>query len=304
MTIPSSRHRIAKGHSPCPAWRAGRALRHFLPVFVLVLVFLVQGCATAPYTGRSQFIMVSPQQEAQLGLQEARRIAASEPVVIGTAEARSVAEVGQRIAMVARRPDFRWEFKLINKPVANAFCLPGGKVFVYAGIFEFVASDDELATVMAHEIGHAIARHGAERMSRAMMVQLGHDAAAIALGVSGQSPAMVQAFSQVYGTGANVGLMLPFGREQEYEADRIGLMLMAQAGYDPRASITFWNKMSSGKGGGKRPPEFLSTHPTGSNRMEALNAAMGDAMRLYRASGKGAAEKNDAAKGSSGKGTP
>lgn len=224
--------------------------------------------------------MVSPQQELALGQQESRKILSKEPVKTGTDEAQRVEAVGRRIAAAARRGDFRWEFHLIGKDVANAFCLPGGKVFVYEGIFKYVATDAELATVMAHEVGHAIARHGAERMSRAMMVQMGHDAAAIALGVAGGSQAAVQAFSQAYGTGANLGLMLPFGREQEYEADRIGLMLMAQAGYDPRAALDFWRKMSGAPG--KRPPEFLSTHPTGQHRIAELQARMGDALRLYR----------------------
>lgn len=224
--------------------------------------------------------MVSPQQEMGLGQQESKKILAQEPVISGTEEAQRVETIGRRIASAAHRGDFRWEFHLIGKDVANAFCLPGGKVFVYKGIFKFAETDAELATVMAHEVGHAIARHGAERMSRAMMVQLGHDAAAIALGVAGGSSAAVQAFSQAYGTGANLGLMLPFGREQEYEADRIGLMLMAQAGYDPRAALGFWRKMSAVPG--KQGPEFLSTHPTGPHRIEQLQAQMSAALRLYR----------------------
>ena len=279
MTIPSSRDTVTHTRRALSTVGKGlAALRHLLPLLLCLLV--LAGCAKAPYTGRSQFIMVSPQQEMALGQQESRKILSKEPVKTGTDEAQRVETVGRRIAAAARRGDFRWEFHLIGKDVANAFCLPGGKVFVYEGIFKYADTDAELATVMAHEVGHAIARHGAERMSRAMMVQMGHDAAAIALGVAGGSPAAVQAFSQAYGTGANVGLMLPFGREQEYEADRIGLMLMAQAGYDPRAALDFWRKMSSAPG--KRPPEFLSPHPTGQHRIAELQARMGDALRVYR----------------------
>lgn len=257
-------------------------------LFLLILcTIMLQACATVPYTGRSQIMMVSPQEENALGLKAAKQVLAKEPVLEGTAEAKLVEDVGKRIAAAARRADFRWEFHLIDRPVVNAFCLPGGKVFVYKGIFQHAATPAELATVMGHEIGHAIARHGAERMSRAMMVQMGGNIAAVAVGVGTGSSAAAQAFGQVYGAGANVGLILPHSRDQELEADRIGLILMAEAGYDPGASISFWQKMAADNSG-KRPPEFLSTHPTGPHRIQAIQEFLPEARKHYRAATGGA----------------
>ena len=190
-----------------------------------------------------------------------------------------VRRVGIRIARAANRPDFQWEFHVIDKPkVANAFCLPGGKIFVYTGIFKYISSDAELATVIGHEVGHALARHGAERMSMGLLTQLGEQAAMMALNI--QSTEAMQAFDAAYGVAANIGVLLPYSRTQEYEADHIGLILMALAGYDPHAALSFWEKMAQ-ESKGKSSVEFLSTHPLDKNRIARIKALIPEAMKYY-----------------------
>ncbi|MGE4299725.1 MAG: M48 family metallopeptidase [Desulfovibrionaceae bacterium] len=242
------------------------------------LMLLLAGCAKAPYTGRNQVMLVSQAQELQLGRQSADEILQKEPKGKDPQQVALVEHVGERVAAVADRPDFGWEFHLIEAPdTANAFCLPGGKVFVYTGLFKYATTEGELAAVVAHEVGHAIARHGAERMSISLITQLGHSAASIAL--SGTAPVAVQAFEVAYGIGANVGVILPFSREQEYEADHLGLILMAKAGFDPKAALSFWERMSQADT--KKPPEFLSTHPSDANRIASIRSLMPEAQYYY-----------------------
>ena len=249
-----------------------------LAAAVALGVLLCAGCAKAPYTGRNQVMLVSQSQELALGQESAQEILKKEPKGKNPEQATMVTRVGQRVAAVADRPDFQWEFHVIEAPdTANAFCLPGGKVFVYTGLFKYATTEPELAAVVAHEVGHAIARHGAERMSVSLLAQLGHSAASVAL--SGSSPVAVQAFEVAYGIGANVGVILPFSRNQEYEADHLGLILMAKAGYDPKASLTFWARMAESDT--KKPPEFLSTHPSDANRIAVIRDLMPEAQYYY-----------------------
>ncbi len=246
----------------------------------LALLLVATGCAQAPFTGRSQLMLLSSSQEISLGAQAAREMLAQEPVSRDPRYVNPVNEVGWNIARVTNEPGFQWEFFVIDKPdVANASCLPGGKVFVYTGIFEYAHNPDQLAAVIAHEIAHAVARHGGERVSNMLVVQMGQQAAMAAIGQ--QSGMAVQAMQIALGLGANVGYILPFSREQEYEADRIGLILMAQAGYHPQAAYDFWVNMSRQSNSG-RPPEFLSTHPTSSNRLDAIQYYIPEAMQYYR----------------------
>jgi predicted Zn-dependent protease len=245
-----------------------------------IVLVLAAGCATAPYTNRRQLILVSRQEEAALGTQAFQQVVSRSQIDRNPTTNAAVEQVGRRLAAVANRPDFQWNFVVIKKDTeANAFCLPGGKVAVYTGILPIAEDQTGLAVVMGHEIAHAIARHGAERMSQAQLAELGGQALAIGLGGSANSAAILAA----YGLGAQVGVLLPYGRTQESEADHIGLLLMAQAGYDPRAAIGFWQRMeqsSSSKGG---PPEFLSTHPGHGTRVQQISAWMPEAMRLYEA---------------------
>jgi len=245
-----------------------------------IVLVLAAGCVTAPYTNRRQLILVSQQEEAALGTQAFQQVVSRSEIDRNPTTNAAVEQVGRRLAAVANRPDFQWKFVVIkNDKEANAFCLPGGKVAVYTGILPIAEDQAGLAVVMGHEIAHAIARHGAERMSQAQLAELGGQALAIGLGGSASSAAILAA----YGLGAQVGVLLPYGRTQESEADQIGLLLMAQAGYDPRVAFGFWQRMeqsSSGKGG---PPEFLSTHPGHGTRVQQIRAWMPEAMRLYEA---------------------
>lgn len=242
---------------------------------------LTLGCATNPYTGRDQLILVSSGQEQQLGKQARDEILAKESVTKDPKYTGPVIKSGTRIAGVANKPEYNWEFHVIDKPdVVNAFALPGGYVFVYTGLFELAGTEPQLATVIGHEVAHIVARHGAERMSMGIVSQLGQQLAVTALGGASQT---ANIFKVAFGIGANVGVILPYSRVQEYEADEIGLRLMAGAAYDPRNALEFWGKMAE-KSGGQKPPPFLSTHPADQDRIENLKAMMPEAMQLYRSS--------------------
>ncbi len=250
-------------------------------IAIVILALLFIGCTKAPITERSQFIMVSPQQEMALGLKSAQEVLKTEKISTNPQQNAMVKRVGERIAAVTGQNNYAWEFFVIDKDdEPNAFCLPGGKVFVYSGIFKYVSSDDELAAVMGHEIGHALARHGAERMSRGQLTQAtGQILGAVMQGRGNpQNTAMVM---QAFGIGSQLGVMLPHSRTQEYEADHIGLVLMAKAGYNPQAALNFWQKFARS---GKTPPEYLSTHPAPQHRIEQIKALLPKVMPLYRAS--------------------
>jgi metalloendopeptidase OMA1, mitochondrial len=255
--------------------RAAKALAAFAAV-----VAVVAACATAPVTGRRQLIMTSEAEEAALGLK------AYQEATGGTALSRNaewsarVARVGANIAPAADRPDFQWEFKLIAEPAVNAFCLPGGKVAFYEGIMPVCASDTGVAVVMGHEIGHAIARHGGERITQGMIAEQGVGVVAQIIG--GKDQRLVQASAAALGAGVQYGAILPFSRKQESEADEIGLTLMAKAGYDPREAPRFWQRMIDATPG-DRPAEWLSTHPDPANRIKALEALMPSALKIYEA---------------------
>jgi metalloendopeptidase OMA1, mitochondrial len=253
-----------------------RRLRILLiPALALSLCY----CATAPYTGRSQFIVMSAGEETAMGASAAKEVLQKEKLSRDTAKNESVRRVGRRIAAVADMPGAAWEFYVIDKDkTPNAFCLPGGKVFFYSGIFKYMQNEDQLAVVMAHEVAHAVARHGAERASRAMAAELGGAVAGAAIGAG--NPAAGELFQGVYGIGANVAFILPHSREQEYEADHIGLILMAKAGYRPEAAVDFWRNMMRADKGGK-PPAFLSTHPADAERIRAIQAELPEA-RSYQ----------------------
>jgi predicted Zn-dependent protease len=245
---------------------------------------VLSGCAHAPYTGRNQLMLVGAQQELSLGAQAAKEVLDKEKPCANPVYKSAVKEVGERIARAANQPDYDWEFYCVDKPdTVNAFCLPGGKIFVYSGLFKVARNRTELAVVVGHEAAHAIARHAAERMSVSLLTQLGERAALSAVGSA--SPAAIRAFQMAVGLGANLGVILPFSREQEYEADHVGLILTAKAGYDPRAAIAFWSRMAeeSAKKGTK-PPEYVSTHPSDEKRIQALRELMPEALRHYRRS--------------------
>ena len=248
-------------------------------ILCVCLALVLAACAKAAYTNRSQFLLISEGQEMQLGLQAAQDVMKKEKESHDELQAERVKRIGRRIAVAANKPEYKWEFHLIDKKDVNAFCLPGGKVFVYTGILDLATTNDELAAIMGHEIAHAVERHGGERMSMALMTQLGGQAAAVAIGAGTGSAAATQAFGQAYGIGTQVGFLLPHSRDQESEADEVGMILAAKAGYDPSGALTLWRKMNAfEKSKGQTPPAFLSTHPPSEQRIRDIQAKM-DAIR-------------------------
>jgi metalloendopeptidase OMA1, mitochondrial len=239
----------------------------------LPIVVMLAACQQAPITGRQQLILLPESQDAQMGLQAYQEIKQESRVSRDPELNRRVQTVGRRIAEVSPHPEWAWEFTVFENDEPNAFALPGGKVGVHTGLFKVAQNDDQLAAVIGHEVAHAIARHGAERMSQGLLAQgLG----AVAVG-GGVNPQLVEVAAQA----ATLGVILPYSRTQEAEADHIGLLYMAEAGYDPRESIKLWQNFA--KLGGEGPPEFLSTHPAAGSRIERLQELMPEAMEVYRA---------------------
>jgi predicted Zn-dependent protease len=249
----------------------------YILAFSLVLSLLFS-CATAPYTGRRQILLISEGEEMTLGDTAYRDVLKKEKISQDPKANALVKRVGARIASVANKPEYKWEFTVIDNPkTVNAFCLPGGKIAVYTGILPYTQTEAGLAFVMAHEIGHAIAHHGGERMSEQYVAKLGQEAINIA--IAGKSPAAVQAVNTSYGLATTVGVMLPFSRTMEYEADHIGIIIMAKAGYDPHEAPAFFERMAKSQHGA--PPEFLSTHPADQARIRQLYALIPEAMNYY-----------------------
>jgi metalloendopeptidase OMA1, mitochondrial len=247
----------------------------------VAILSLVPACATVPYTGRSQIMMMSQSNEVALGADAYQHVLHESKIVTDPAITSVVRDVGERIARAANKPEYKWEFTVIDDPKqANAFALPGGKVAVYTGLFPLAHDTGGLATVMGHEVAHAIARHGAERMSQDTLLQIGAAGLAVGVGMAGQSAATQSAVMQAFGLGAHVGVMLPFGRSQEAEADHIGLILMAQAGYDPHDALGLWERFE--QKGGSSPPEWLSTHPGYGTRQENIRGWLPEAERYYQ----------------------
>jgi len=245
--------------------------------FVGILV-VFSGCQTVPGTGRRQLLTVSEAEENQMGLTAYKEVLEKEPLTENQRYTELVERVGQRIAAVANRPDFDWEFNVIESDTQNAFCLPGGKVAVYTGMLPVCQTEAGLAVVMSHEVAHAIARHGGERMSHKMAQNLGK--AAVNRFTKNQSEDKQKIVMAAYGGLSEYGAILPYSRKHELEADEIGIMLMAEAGYDPSAAPEFWERFAALKGAGG-PMEFMSTHPSDARRSAALREKLPQAMQVY-----------------------
>lgn len=244
-------------------------------VLTVSVFFAVLSCKTNPFTGESNLNFVSNSQIFPAAFQQYNQVLAESDVVTNTPEARMIENIGQKIATASKRyldangfqgylEDYEWEFSLIRDDAANAWAMPGGKIAFYTGILPIAENETGIAAIMAHEVAHALADHGAQRMSAAQLQQLGAIAGSVAL--SGKSEQTQQIFAQAYGVGTQVGVMLPFSRSHESEADRIGLTLMAIAGYDPAEAANLWRRMKA-ESGGSGPPEFLSTHPSPDTRI-------------------------------------
>ena len=248
-------------------------------------IFLFITCYKAPVTGRSQLILLSQEQVAEMGVTAFQQVLEEEEISQNPRYNQAVKTVGSRIVRVSDTPDYTWDYKVIeDDDMVNAFALPGGKIGVYTGILPVAKTHAGLATVMGHEVAHVAANHGAARMSTGLLAQLGAVGLGVALG--NQDPDVVNAVMQAFGLGVNVGALLPFSRAQESEADKIGLIYMAKAGYDPRESIAFWSRMEEATKGKPSPPEFLSTHPSYGTRAETLKQWLPRAMDYYERSSK------------------
>lgn len=240
------------------------------------------GCRSTPVSGRKQLVLVPEAQEMQLGVTAYQDVLKKEPPSKNEKYVSLVKRVGQRIAAVAGRDDFEWEFNVIKSDTQNAFCLPGGKVAVYEGIIPVCESEAGLAVVMSHEIAHALARHGGERMTQQSIKQAGGKL--IEFAAKEQEESKQKLVLTAYGAASEYGVILPFSRKHESEADMIGLKLMAEAGYDPSEAPRFWERFASAKGG-KEQPEWLSTHPSDARRAAELRAALPDAVQTYEKAG-------------------
>lgn len=261
-----------------PKLRCGRL------IVLLVLLTVLVGCSTVPETGRRQLLLVNSSEMAELGLSEFQKMKQEQKVNTDPQINAMVTRVGQRIAAVAPLPNAQWEFVVFENPEPNAFCLPGGKIGVHTGILPITKTEAGLATVMGHEVAHAVAQHGAERISQGMMVQAGGQLIGYGMqtqGATAQSIALTQA---AYGMGANVGAVLPHSRFQESEADHLGLLYMARAGYDPAEAVEFWKRFQAfiAENGGSSTPWFLRTHPLDQTRIDQLQAWLPEAQAEYR----------------------
>jgi predicted Zn-dependent protease len=265
---------------------------------ICLLAPLLAACESAPVTGRSQLMLVSENEERQMGERAYSQLLSRElEVRDGGWAVSTVDRVGRRIADAAenppakmwKAPQYNWEFRTINKQVVNAFCLPGGKIAVYTGLLQVVQSDTELAAVLGHEVAHALARHSAERLSDQRAATIGLTALTVGLAVLGArtgttsagTSAAISVAAMAAGAGVTYGVLMPMSRKQESEADHIGLVLMALAGYDPHAAITLWERLAS-LNKGQKGPQWLSTHPTDDARIADLKNWLPEAMKYYR----------------------
>jgi predicted Zn-dependent protease len=247
-------------------------------ISVVAVLALLTGCYTVPETGRRSAIVISPGEEAEMGAAAFADVRAKEKVSADPAANERVQRVGRRIAEAvgSALPTAKWEFVVFDEPkTANAFALPGGKVGVYTGLLDLASTDDELAIVMGHEIGHVTARHGAERMSTGLFA----GAIGAGVGIASNNSRYQDLVRALYGIGAT-GATLYFSRSNESEADFIGLRYAAKAGYNPEAAVTFWQKMAKAKDGAQ-PPKWLSTHPPHADRIADLQRWMPEVLPLY-----------------------
>lgn len=241
----------------------------------MMAVFGFCSCRTVPFSGRSQLIFTSEEEENNMGVQAWREIRSGNRLSDNSEYIAAVKRVGKNIAAVVNKPDYDWEFAVFENPQPNAFCLPGGKIGVYTGIFDYASNDAELAAVVGHEIGHAIARHAGERISQAKLQMVGQRVLASTV-TKGRDAAML-----AYGLASQLGVTLPYSRQHEYEADFLGLVFMAKAGYDPKYALLFWEKFSKLSKTGAIG-EYFSTHPISAKRLERMRQNMPKALEFYR----------------------
>lgn len=257
--------------------------KHFILFFVTISIFI--SCTKNPFTGKNTLNFVSNSELFPTSFQQYGIFLKDNKVVVGTTDAKRVETVGLKIKMAAEKylntngfkdylKDYAWEYKLVESKEVNAWCLPGGKIVFYSAILSICKDDAGMATVMGHEVAHALANHGAQRMSAGILQQAG--AGVVGIAMDSKSNQEKQIWMTAYGGVTQYGAMLPFNRNHESEADKIGLILMAIAGYDPSTAVAFWERMSANSGG-KAQPEFLSTHPSDVTRIEKLKSLIPEA---------------------------
>ena len=257
--------------------------------FTFIFIFLISSCSTVPVTGRKQFDLIPGSFMLSTSFQQYDEFIKSHKLSDNQPETRMVKSVGSRIQRAVENymaanhiskelRDYKWEFNLVEDKEINAWCMPGGKVVVYTGILPVTENESGLAVVMGHEIAHAVAKHGNERMSEMLLAQLGGMTLAVAL--KDKPEKTRQIWMTAFGVGAQVGFMLPYSRVQESEADHLGLIFMASAGYDPHVAVAFWERMSKSSSG-QKPPEFLSTHPSDETRIKKIKEQLPEALKYY-----------------------
>jgi predicted Zn-dependent protease len=261
----------------------------FKYVWPIILGVLIIACATVPITGRRQLNIIPAAQINSLSFQEYSDFLKNNKLSTNTQQTAMVKEVGVNIQHAVERyfaqqnmssslKDYAWEFNLVEDSQVNAWCMPGGKVVVYTGILPVTKDATGLAVVMGHEIAHAIANHGGERMSQGLIQQMG--GVALEKALENKPTQTKNIFMTAFGLGSQVGVLLPFSRTQESEADHLGLIFMAMAGYDPNQSVAFWKRMAADSKGA--PPEFLSTHPSDETRIKQIESLIPEAMKYYK----------------------
>jgi len=256
----------------------------------IVFILFILSCSKVPITGRKQLNLIPGSEMMAMSFQQYDQFLKENKLSTDAKNTAMVKNVGSKIqrsvekyfaekGLSAHLKGYKWEFNLVESPEANAWCMPGGKVVFYTGILPITKDETGLAVVMGHEIAHAVAEHGNERMSQGLLTQLGGMALAVAIQ---EKPEQTQAlWMTAFGVGSQVGVMLPFSRLHESEADRLGLIFMAMAGYDPNQAVGFWERMAKMKGG-QAPPEFLSTHPSDATRIAKIKEWLPEAMKYYK----------------------
>ena len=267
-------------------------IRNF--VILVCILLMVCSCSRVDITGRRQFNLVPDSLMNQMSFQSYNQFLTENKLSTNAQQAEMVKRVGSRIqaaleeycaknGLQDRLEGYAWEFNLVEDKAVNAWAMPGGKVVVYTGILPVTKTEAGLAVVMGHEIAHAFAKHGGERMTQGLLVELGGIALSTALKEHPEQTKTL--FLQAYGAGSQIGLLLPYSRVHENEADHLGLIFMAMAGYDPQEAVVFWERMAESSKGKERPPEFLSTHPAEETRIRNLQNLIPDAMKYYRPQG-------------------
>jgi predicted Zn-dependent protease len=268
-----------------------KTLRGYI-IIVLSLLFVLLSCSTVAITGRKQLNLVPRSTMLSMSFQQYDEFLKANKLSDNQEQTRMVKGVGTKIQQAVEQyfakrnmsdelRDYQWDFNLVESEDVNAWCMPGGKVVVYTGILPITKDEPGLAVVMGHEIAHAIAEHGSERMSEGLIAELGGMALSKALEEKPEKTQ--QLWLTAFGLGAQVGVLLPYSRLQESEADHLGLIFMAMAGYDPNTAVGFWERMANMKGG-QAPPEFLSTHPSDETRIKKIKALIPEAMQYYKGS--------------------